>query len=149
MINVKCHKEVELVLYENFAEIVKKHCVIIPRLGGWPSAYNFDIVERAVTGLHVFTVAILRDIEYLDSPVCRLNSLIPFLKYVAGAGPMRSIEVMDLFYTCIFSNVPESDLQTTLKVLGALITMPDPSDLFAQGLCNFLCLDPNNFSSAL
>ncbi|KAJ3565646.1 hypothetical protein NP233_g7500 [Leucocoprinus birnbaumii] len=152
-IDAECRDDVERFLRSEFAEIRSKYCNSVP--ANWPSESDFGVVLRAVNGLFIFGSTVMKDIgspEYAN-PIQRLQILISFLKNVEQTAATNPLKALDLFYTCILSDIPEAIFPITWRILAFFIYMPEVYEAekprSAQALSNFLDLDQASFYTTL
>ncbi|KAJ3555513.1 hypothetical protein NP233_g12193 [Leucocoprinus birnbaumii] len=157
-IDAECRDDVERFLRSEFARIRSKRRNLVPAT--WPSESDFGIVARAVSGLFIFGSTVMKDIgsSTCANPVQRLQVLISFLENVEQIAATNPLEALDLFYTRIMSDVPETIFPITWRILAFFTYMPEPRYIddsppekprSAQALSNFLDLDQASFYTAL
>lgn len=160
--NIICRKEemvldndgkndVDLFLRDEFREMRLRHWDIFDPDEHWPSPVQMTVILQASSASFVFASILLRfvgDVATRD-PKLRLSACLDFIEISSLSAPGNdALRPLDLLYTYILSDIPESAIPTAFRVLGFCAYYPN-HPLSAQALSNFLFLDQAAFHQIL
>jgi hypothetical protein len=116
----------------------------------WPSEVQLQRLEGIASGLFALAATIIRyisDISYGD-PVGRLADFLVFMGHITHVNTTNPLQTLDLLYSQILSEIPESVYPVTKRVL-AFYNIIFNGHLSMQLGCNLLHMDRHEFYNAL
>ncbi|KAF5348563.1 hypothetical protein D9756_009624 [Leucocoprinus leucothites] len=136
------------ILTKGFTEIREKYPDQLAH--DWPhNAHIKFIADRASghLGFASFIIRFIGDHQY-DNPSGQLKACLKFLKCTDSKNHVNPLQALDLLYTQILSDIPETTLPITQRILGLFILYGNER-LTALVHANFLGLDQAAFYHSL
>ncbi len=150
VIDATTRDDVDKYLRASFAELRSKFWDVTDP--SWPEDGQFSSVSKTASGLFILasTIVIYLGDPVYANPTARLIDFLQFMGNAHAVGTKNPLEALDLFYSNIFSQVPDDILPITKRLLGHHLTLQRCTGAFsARVLCNFLNIDQATFYSAL
>lgn len=148
-IDAETRSDVDLYLYDGFKEIRARFWDVTDVT--WPPDAKLKEVQDISSGLFVLASTTLRyigDSGHAD-PEGRLDDFLAFMQEKDRIGADNPLETLDLLYSRILDNIPETVIHKTRRILYFCTQIVTKNQLHAQALCNFLRMDQREFYHAL